>query len=148
MNLAVYARTYEELLREKYGERYTPAIFYRALREHMPRFMFELIAMDSVTSALLTINAKPRELADEMLILRPETTLGRRFMGLGEDDSFFFQPKFVEIVREHARAQDIREDYEGRTEDRGCPVLYATERDAILRFAIEELVTQHEHYNT
>jgi hypothetical protein len=146
MNLAVHARAYEELLRKKHGEGYTAALFYRALREHMPNFLFRFIGMDSVTSILLTINAMPKEIAGEKAFLHEGTVIESRFMELGEDDSFFFKPRFLDAVCEHARQKDIREDSIGRTEDRGCPVLYSTERDAIIRFSIEELIAQHESY--
>jgi hypothetical protein len=146
MNLAVFARTYEELLRKKYGPEYTAALFYQALREHMPNFLFRLIGMDSVTSALLTLNAKPRETAGETLILQPTTRLESRFMELREDDSFSFRPQFVDMIHEHMRSFGIKEDGQGRTEDRGCPVLYASERSAIVRFSIDQLIAEHESY--
>jgi len=146
MNLAVFARTYEELLRDKYGEAFAFALFYKALREHMPAFLFRLIGMDSLISVLLTMNAKPRELVNETLILRPGTVIESRFMDLGEDDSFAFRPKFVEVAHEHAQKNNLRKDFVGRTEDRGCPVLFASGRDAVIRFSIEELIAQHESY--
>ncbi len=146
MNLAVHARTYEELLRTKYGEAYSPSRFYDALRTHMPAFLYRLISMDSVMSMLLTMNTKPGHLVEETLILYPETVLDARFFELGADDSFSFRPKFIEVTHEHARAHDFTEDSHGRTEDRGCPVLYASARDAIIRFSIEELIAQHTSY--
>jgi hypothetical protein len=146
MNLAVYARVYDELLRGKYGEHYTPTFFYKALREHMPAFLFKLIGMSSVISALLTMNAKPRELVDETLILQPHTILESRFMEIGEDNSFFFLPKFVEVVYEHVEEKNFTNDFVGRTEDRGCPVLYASGRNTIIHFSIEELIAQHKLY--
>jgi hypothetical protein len=143
MNLAVYARAYEELLREKYKGQHTPELLYKALREHMPNFLFRLIGMDSVLSILLTMNAIPKELAGEKILLHERTVIEPRFMELGADDSFSFRPKFLEMVCDLARRQNFTEDSLGRTEDRGCPVLYATERDAIIRFSIEELIAQH-----
>lgn len=146
MNLAVFARAYEELLRKKYGEEFSHALFYKALREHMPVFLLRLIGMDSIMSMLLTMNAKPRELVDETLILHPEMKLDLRFMELGEDDSFSFRPRFVEVMCEHVQQHNFTEDSLGRTEDRGCPVLYAPLRDAIISFSIEELIAQHQSY--
>jgi len=147
MNLPVYARAYEELVQEKYGKGYTPEIFYKALRAHMPNFILWLIAMDPVILVLLTMNAKPRDLVNQPLILNTDTVLDAKFMCLGEDDdSFFFLPKFVGAIHEHAKQCAFREDHLGRTEDRGCPVLYSFERDAIICFAIEELIAQHRMY--
>jgi hypothetical protein len=146
MNLAFYAQGHETLLKEKYGDWYAPGIFYRALRAHMPRFLLRLIGMDSITGILLTMNARPRDHIDSGSVIEPDTVIDERLMELGEDDSYGFAPKFVEAVCEHAREQAFTEDAVGRTEDRGCPVLYSGERDAIISFAIEELVAQHERY--
>lgn len=146
INLAAFARAYEELMRKKYGEKFSQPLFYKALREHMPAFLVRLISMDSVISVLLTMNVKPRDQVEESIILQPETTFDACFMEVRDDDSFSFRPKFVEAICSHAKQYDIREDQLGRTEDRGCPVLYASERDSIIRFSIEELITQHEMY--
>lgn len=143
MNLAVFSRAYEELLKKKYGEQYTPGVFYRALRTHMYGFVMRLIAMDSLISVLLLQNMKSPERADKYQLLRPETVLDSCFMRLGEDDSFAFAPQFIDAVHEHTRENNMKKDAVGRIEDRGCPVLYSSERDAIIHFGIEELIAQH-----
>lgn len=145
MFLPAYARAYEELLREKYGDRYTPALFYKALREHMPKFILQIIGMDMVITFLLTMNLATGPI-EEGFILKPGTVLDTRLMKLGENDALFLLPKFVDAIHERAREQNYREDQNGRTEDRGCPVLFASKRDEILSFAIEELIAQHALY--
>ncbi|MBY0294336.1 hypothetical protein K2Q08_03330 [Patescibacteria group bacterium] len=145
MFLPAYARVYEELLREKYGERYTPALFYKALREHMPKFILQIIGMDMVITFLLTMNLATGPIEDGF-ILKPSTVLDVRLMRLGENDALSLLPKFVDVIHERAREQNYKEDQNGRTADRGCPVLFASKRDEILSFAIEELIAQHELY--
>lgn len=149
MNMAVFSRAYEELVKEKYGGRYTSSLFYEAMRAHMPSFILRLISMDSATSEILTVNAQPRDKESErgLLILESDTVILAHYMEIGEDNSFSFDPIFVEMVHEHMYRQGIREDGTGRTEDRGCPVLYTSGRDAIIRFAIEEIIEQHKAYN-
>ena len=146
MNLAIFARVYEELMRKKQGDAYSAEFLYQGLREHMPGFLLRLIGMDSVISMLLTMNAKPRKVPEDTVILQPGTVLDSRLMEIRENGSFNFHPKFVEMIHEHARKNDLREDSMDRTEDRGCPVLYSSERDAIIRLSIEELIAQHQSY--
>lgn len=146
MFLPAFAQAYEELLRKKYAERYTPAIFYKALRTHMAAFLLRIIGMDMVIIFLLTLNMVSTIPNAKGFILKPGVVLDSRLMGLKEDDKLFLSSAFVEAIHERAREQNFREDQSGRTEDRGCPVLYSSQRDAIIRFAIEELIAQHELY--
>lgn len=143
MFLPAYAQAYESLLKEKYGERYTSVLFYNALREHMPKFMLQIISMDMVITFLITWHLLP-EVHTEGYLLKPGVVLNSRCMGLSDDDKLFLLPTLIEAIHEHARKKGFKEDQNGRTEDRGCPVLYSSARNAILRFAIEELIAQHQ----
>lgn len=148
MFLPSYARAYEELLHEKHGEQYTHEILYQRLREHMPKFLLQVIGTDMVVTFLTTLNLvsmPPR--GPEGFILKPDVPLDLRLMDLDEDDKLFLLPKFIDAIHEQAREKGIKEDQNGRTEDRGCPVLFASERDAIITFAIDELIAQHELYH-
>jgi hypothetical protein len=147
MNLASYARAYEGLLRDKYGDWFTGATFYKALRAHMPKFLSRLIGLDAVILNLVTINLTPRKHRRGIgFVLRPSIALDARLLDLGENDSLSFPPKFLHEIHKLAKEVGFKTDLNGRTEDRGCPVLFADEYPKILSFAIEELIAQHQLY--
>ncbi len=148
MNLAVFARVYEELLRKKYDKQFSSKLFYEALRTHMPTFLFHLMSMSPIILRQVIMYAKPRELLEESPLLHPRTTLESRCFEIGKDDSFSFLPKFVEAMCDHVweHKHEFREDPFGRTEDRGCPFLYSSRRNEVMRFSIEELIAQHKQY--
>ena len=140
--LAAFGRAYESLLREKYGDQYSDELLYRNLRSQMKPFLLRFIGMDSITSMLLSQNAVTKETQHDTMILHPGAVIEPRLLDLGENDSLRFPPEFIDAVHKHIREQGITKDPLGRTEDRGCPVLYSSERDAVVEFAIEELIAQ------
>jgi hypothetical protein len=147
LTLAPIGRAYEERLREKYGEHYSPSLLYDGFRKHMPHFMLRFISMDSVISHLVALNSPTKETRakdNTEPLISSHTKFDPRVIQLDDHDSLRFAPKFIDLIHSYAREKGITEDMHGRTEDRGCPVLYSSERDAIIKFAIEELIAQHQ----
>ena len=143
--LPKYVESYEALLKQKYGDSYSPDILYEALRKYMPKFMTRFIAMDPVISKIAAINL----MSEESLDKGDDTahaTFEPRTMELDGDDSLQFKKLFVDAIHEHAMEKNFTEDSVGRTEDRGCPALYSNQRDAVLKFAVEEMIAQHKLY--
>jgi len=147
--LSMSAQVYETLLKEKYKNSYNDKIFYECLRKNFPKFLSRLIGLDSVIAAVLSTNIQTAESLEHNAAtvkegdLTFETEYDPNFFYLGDDDSLHINPKLMEEIYKYAKENEISEDMIGRTADRGCPVLYASKRDAIIDFAIEELIEQH-----
>jgi hypothetical protein len=144
MSLPLFAEAYEKKLKEKYGDAYAHERLYEGMRKSFPAFLTRYIGMNSIISILATTNLATKETFDKSSPpLRPDVIFEPRMLRLKDDDSLVFSETFVDIIHEHAQRKNYKEDQVGRTEDRGCPVLFSEERDAILAFSIEEMIAQH-----
>lgn len=145
MTMTIFARAYQELLQEKYLENYKPEIFYQALRQHMYKFIMSLLALDSAMAGLLVMGAA-KDLTSGYNTIETHTVIDSQFLELDSNDAMSFTPEFVTRASDYAQEEKIKADASGRKEDRGCPALFAKRRDAIICFAIEELIAQHQIY--
>ena len=132
--LAMHTRVYEDLLKEKHKELYTDEILYSALRDHMPKFLLRFIGLDSVIASLINDNAqtkesRERDLEDEMIPVKGQ--FEARMFYLTEDDSLRIKSTLIDEVTNQAKEKGIIGDQVGRTEDRGCPVLFASQRHSV-----------------
>lgn len=139
-----YTEVYEGLLKKKYGENYEPERLYVNLRTKMPQFLLKFIAMDSLLVEKTNLYGQT-ELDEDADLVPSDFSFNPAVFELTEDDNLVFTRRFVDFVHNSLEKKDVK-DSQGRTEDRGCPVLFAEKgvRDTIINFAIEELISQHE----
>lgn len=142
LNLALFARAYEQLLRTKYDSNFTYEHYYTALRNRMPEFLLRLTSMDSLVLFLLRVNAEPHE-ENQRMGLHAESIIDPRLLTLHRDESFNFRNEYVDLVHKHILAHNLKDDFRGRTESRGCPVLRSSIPRELYDFAVEELIAQH-----
>ncbi len=147
--LAKYAESYETLLQQKYGSAYVPELYYEGLQKHIHSFMVKFIGMDSVMSERLTLNLTSPEVKSSIQFaeaLEGVDPLNVDHLELTGAGGLGFKKDYVDRVHAHVRAHTISHDMMGRTETRGCPVLYAKERDRVIAFAINEIIIQHRQF--
>ncbi len=142
--LARVSEVYETLLKKKFKERYSPSMFYKMLRENMSVFILKFIALDSVIAEDTFLFAGAKKQADGSLSVSG-FSLNPIVFQLGDNDELLFTKDFTNFVHQEVEGKGKTSDSVGRTEDRGCPVLFAKKevRDGIISFAIEELIAQH-----
>ncbi len=147
VELALHAEVYKKLLQERFGAEFTDEMFYDCLRTCMPTLMKRLIAMDSVVIDYYRANVMDRRnLNDPDTAEYYKTPLDAKFFVLTESNDIRPNPKLIELFKQAALEKEEVSDTLGRTVNRGCPFLRADNQDALIHFAIDELIKQRENY--
>lgn len=146
--LAVFARKYENLLRDTLGSDFNIEIFFDNLRKYFPKLLLRLISMDDITNGIVILNARDEsQKKSSNAFLDPDYHVRDNVLITDENGVPVMSPKFLELVKQHITQNNITTSNVGRIEDRRCPFLYAEGRDEYINFAIEELIRQYKKYH-
>ena len=141
METALYARVYENILKEKLGDEFSNEMFEKSLQDNMPNFQKRLISLDTVIIDYVRANVMKRENGDESEYINSD--LDPRCLEVDDDTlQLRFKPKLLQLFKNHAAENSVKEDSMGRTVSRGCPFLVSNIRDELIRFVVEELISQ------
>jgi hypothetical protein len=147
IHIGTYGYIYEKLLREKMGGSFSTEVLYQVLQKNFKSF---LIAQTATSDLLLDAERVFLFGADywensEKGTGTPFTleTLDYSHLSLDENNVLRVTPEGIEAMHQFVKEKKPIESLAGRTEERGCPVLYARNRDAIYEFGVREYIAQH-----
>jgi hypothetical protein len=145
IHIGIYGYIYEELLKRKMRESFSAEALYQVLQKNFKNF---LIAQTATSDLLLNVERSFLygggywENSEEGVPFTLDT-LNYSYLYLDENNLLRVTPEGIEAIHQFIKEKKPVESLAGRTEERGCPVLYARNRDAIYEFGVQEYVAQH-----
>jgi hypothetical protein len=144
VELPLHAEVYQKLLQIRLHDEYSDDIFYDLLRQKMPVLMKRIIALDSVIMGYYRSTMMSRDhVANPELAEYYKSPLDEEYFVMTDSFDMVPNPELIALFKQHAQENNVTEDQLGRTANRGCPFLRVKNQDALIGFAINELIYQH-----
>lgn len=146
IHIGIYGYIYEQLLKEKMGTAYSADALYETLEKNFSN----VLLAQTATSNLLTEAERALlygqdywEKATEGGVPFTLKTLNYSHLHLDKNDVLRVTPEGVATIHEFIKEKKPTESLSGRTEERGCPVLYTKNLKDIYDFGVREYIAQH-----
>ena len=145
IQIGIYGYIYEQLLRKKMGESFSAEAFYQVLQKNFKDFLIAQTATNDLLSHAersFLYGADYWENGEKGVTFTLET-LNYSHLYLDKNNILRVTPEGLEAIHQFVKEKKPIESLAGRTEERGCPVLYTRNRDAIYEFGVNEYIAQH-----
>lgn len=144
--IGTYGYIYEQLLKEKFGPSYSHETLYQALENTFKDFLLGKTATPDILGDVektLLYGSEYWEKGNKGGVPFDPNTLDYSYLYLDENNMLRMTPDAINTIHTFLQEKTPTESLSGRTEERGCPVLYAKSRDEIYNFGVREYIAQH-----